>query len=180
MKDKPEGWKQDNRRHYEAKVFGKASSNVNAKSPKYLHRSKSNISEIKNHFGLTNDDLEIIWDALYGRRSQNFAAGDHEGRDKYNRVLEKIDANLPKPHYTNIIPKGHTDAQKVDKVLTDADFEVIWDALYGRRASSLQGNDRERADRISKVLDKVDAGLKKPHYTHLPVKPYFVSDKIEK
>jgi hypothetical protein len=42
MPSKPEGWKQDNRRHYEAKVYGKASPGKNAMKPKYPRKRKKN------------------------------------------------------------------------------------------------------------------------------------------
>jgi hypothetical protein len=44
---KPEGWKQDNRRHYEAKVYGKASPGKNAMKPRYSLAPKKGNKKIR-------------------------------------------------------------------------------------------------------------------------------------
>jgi hypothetical protein len=43
---KPEGWKQDNKRHWEAKVFGKASPGKNSMKPKYPPTSGKTVNPI--------------------------------------------------------------------------------------------------------------------------------------
>jgi len=46
MTDKPEGWKQDHRRHWEAKVLGKASPNMKSKKPKYSTKRRFPIKKL--------------------------------------------------------------------------------------------------------------------------------------
>ena len=46
---KPEGWKQDNKRHWEAKVLGKASLGKNTEKPKYLIKPCQSVEDRKNN-----------------------------------------------------------------------------------------------------------------------------------
>lgn len=47
MSSKPEGWPQESRRHYEAKVYGKASPSSKAKKPVYPHPISINERQLK-------------------------------------------------------------------------------------------------------------------------------------
>jgi len=134
------GWHNESGRH------SLAARGIETHCPKPRHAYPSKSAKKQS---LTNDDMEVIWDALYGRRSQAMYANDQEARDKYNRVLEKVDALLDEPHYAtaqsakkkqfseNAIRDMFLSRQYNGKI-PDDDIQVMlkspqWHKLYGKK-----------------------------------------------
>jgi hypothetical protein len=42
---------------------------------------------VKIRYTLTEEQIKIVWDALFGRRAQAYQAGDNERADKLREVM---------------------------------------------------------------------------------------------
>jgi len=76
---KPEGWKQDNRRHYEAKVYGKASSSERPVNPIYPKQYANKTQKQKFAWMMKNGLTEEDYQYVYIRLPKQYGGDTKEG-----------------------------------------------------------------------------------------------------
>jgi hypothetical protein len=175
---KPEGWKQDNRRHYEAKVFGKASPSKNAMKPKYPQTSlKEHSRMLRNKYAVSMGDIVKIHEdkgkPFFSRDSMRFfrsrlsESGYVIGKKAYFITSEQFHdqyRTAPRMYTVRVmdtITGSVSDIGEFNK-LSKSEAQKLLNETIDEAIASGQGNIQTEYDRKAEIANKnMDAFVKR-------------------